>query len=66
MRKIVYCVLGCLLAVSGLQAQTGNKKARDLFQNAREVFRAGKADEALGLLEKAVAYDPDLDRKSVV
>lgn len=59
MRKIVYCVLGCILAVSGLQAQTGNKKARDLFQNAREVFRAGKADEALGLLEKAVAYDPD-------
>lgn len=58
MRKIVYSILIGLFIVPGLKAQTENKKARNLFQQAREVFRAGKPDEALGLLEKAITYDP--------
>ena len=52
--NIVGCVLFCFV-VFGVQAQQQhpvNKKAWGLFQQARESFREGDKEKALGLLLK--------------
>lgn len=55
----VGCVLFCFV-VFGVQAQQQhpvNKKAWGLFQQARESFREGDKEKALGLLLKAETFD---------
>ncbi|MFR7824675.1 MAG: tetratricopeptide repeat protein [Odoribacter splanchnicus] len=57
--NIVGCVLFCFV-VFGVQAQQQhpvNKKAWGLFQQARESFREGDKEKALGLLLKAETFD---------
>lgn len=59
MRNIIGCVLFCFI-VFGVQAQQQhpvNKKAWELFQRAREAFREGDKEKALGLLLKAETFD---------
>lgn len=57
--NIVGCVLFCFV-VFGVQAQQQhpvNKKAWGLFLQARESFREGDKEKALGLLLKAETFD---------
>ena len=57
--NIVGCVLFCFV-VFGVQAQQQhpvNKKAWGLFQQARESFREGDKEKALGLLFTLVSVE---------